>query len=346
MHDDLQLNCTNVRKLRADCFPGESTMSLSQCPGCYSRMVNRKCRVCGFVDTSDQAERACQTESTSGGYLAHLSDAVAASARETAPAISVEKHGSAESTIQIESANCPSCSSKVSETAINCSNCGFVFTPAAEEIQRTKRAENEQIANWTHAAGAAFGLIMFVLICVVISSESKSSSNTAAQIYTPAQKAVYLDRGNFDVGATTQMQSSLTRLSTRCGMSHELIASKLLVAQELLAKKQVHMTVQQLADSVEAANPTTLSVSFDELLASLVTLTGENTQVAVHHSEGGESNPAETKQKKMFFELVAAQDAGVGDERAYFIIADRYNVSVDEVRQIAVEGATRNWPMP
>jgi len=55
---------------------------------------------------------------------------------------------------------------------------------------------------------------------------------------------------------------------------------------------------------------------------------------------------AEPTRRQMFYDLVAAQDRGVGDEEAYEVIAQEYGVSVDVVRQIAVEGATKGWPMP
>ncbi len=53
----------------------------------------------------------------------------------------------------------------------------------------------------------------------------------------------------------------------------------------------------------------------------------------------------ETK-KKIFFELVAAQDRGVGDNEAYGIIAKRYNMNEDTIRKISIEGAANGWPMP
>ncbi len=52
------------------------------------------------------------------------------------------------------------------------------------------------------------------------------------------------------------------------------------------------------------------------------------------------------KRKKIFFDLVAAQDRGVGDSEAYGIIAEQYNVDESTVRKIAVEGASQGWPMP
>ena len=53
-----------------------------------------------------------------------------------------------------------------------------------------------------------------------------------------------------------------------------------------------------------------------------------------------------SKKKKIFYELVVAQDRGVGDDRAYHIIAEKYGLSVKEARKIAVEGVVKNWPMP
>ena len=50
--------------------------------------------------------------------------------------------------------------------------------------------------------------------------------------------------------------------------------------------------------------------------------------------------------KKIFFDLVAAQDRGVGDDEAYGIVAKQYNMDEPIVRKIAIEGVTQGWPMP
>ncbi len=54
----------------------------------------------------------------------------------------------------------------------------------------------------------------------------------------------------------------------------------------------------------------------------------------------------EAKRRKIFYELVAAQDRGVGDQKAYVIVAKRHRVDVSVVRKIAVEGGMKGWPMP
>jgi len=51
-------------------------------------------------------------------------------------------------------------------------------------------------------------------------------------------------------------------------------------------------------------------------------------------------------QRKIFYDLVAAQDSGVGDVEAYNVIARKYKVEVAIVRKIGVVGALNNWPMP
>jgi len=55
--------------------------------------------------------------------------------------------------------------------------------------------------------------------------------------------------------------------------------------------------------------------------------------------------PIEIK-KRIFFELVAAQDSGVGDNEAYGIIANKFGVDENTVRKIAIEGVANGWPMP
>jgi len=50
--------------------------------------------------------------------------------------------------------------------------------------------------------------------------------------------------------------------------------------------------------------------------------------------------------KRIFFELVAAQDSGVGDNEAYGIIANKFSVDETTVHKIAIEGIANGWPMP
>jgi len=50
--------------------------------------------------------------------------------------------------------------------------------------------------------------------------------------------------------------------------------------------------------------------------------------------------------KRIFYDLVKAQDDGVGDIKAYEIIAKKYKISIEKAKKIAVEGVVNGWPMP
>jgi hypothetical protein len=290
-------------------------------------MINGVCSMCGFADPSYTSPDEIHVETDFA---------------ESAMAQDDSEPKSSTALI-----NCPACSNRVSETAANCPKCGFVLTSEFVAAEKQKLAQSEQITNSPLVAFAAFGFMLLAgLYWSWVSSGAATSRDSAAHRYSAAQKVTYIDRGDFNSGATVQMQASLDRLSRRYDLGKELIASKLLVAQELLERKNVHETVQQLADSVEAANQTTLSVSFDELLASIVTLCGERTDVSDNWPAYDKSDLAEQTKRRIFYELVAAQDAGVGDERAFIVIAERHKISVAEVEQIATEGAMRDWPMP
>jgi len=58
------------------------------------------------------------------------------------------------------------------------------------------------------------------------------------------------------------------------------------------------------------------------------------------------TNLSEETRKQIFYDLVAAQDSGVGDEKAYEIVAKEYDITVEVVREIATEGVVKGWPMP
>ena len=52
----------------------------------------------------------------------------------------------------------------------------------------------------------------------------------------------------------------------------------------------------------------------------------------------------ELKRQEIFRAVVKAQDSGVGDEKAYHIVAKRYGLGVPAIRKIVLEGATKGWP--
>jgi len=60
----------------------------------------------------------------------------------------------------------------------------------------------------------------------------------------------------------------------------------------------------------------------------------------------GEAPLPESKRRRIFYELVQAQDAGVGDREAYTLIARKYGLPEMVLNEIAYEGAAKKWPMP
>jgi hypothetical protein len=60
----------------------------------------------------------------------------------------------------------------------------------------------------------------------------------------------------------------------------------------------------------------------------------------------GEAPLPESKRRRIFYELVQAQDSGVGDREAYTLIARRHGIPEMTLNEIAYEGAAKKWPMP
>lgn len=71
---------------------------------------------------------------------------------------------------------------------------------------------------------------------------------------------------------------------------------------------------------------------------------------AVHSSDSevliGQAPLPESQRKRIFYELVKAQDSGVGDREAYTLLSKRYGLSELMLNEIAYEGAAKKWPMP
>jgi hypothetical protein len=58
------------------------------------------------------------------------------------------------------------------------------------------------------------------------------------------------------------------------------------------------------------------------------------------------SSLSESKRQQIYYELCAAQDAGVGDRQAYVLMARKYGIPTDMVYAIAGEGNLKRWPLP
>jgi hypothetical protein len=54
----------------------------------------------------------------------------------------------------------------------------------------------------------------------------------------------------------------------------------------------------------------------------------------------------EKTRRQIFYDLVATQDSGVDAEKAYDVVAQKYGIPVDIVREIGIEGVLQGWPMP
>ena len=54
----------------------------------------------------------------------------------------------------------------------------------------------------------------------------------------------------------------------------------------------------------------------------------------------------EMRRRMIFFDLVKAQDDGVGDEEAYSVVAGEYDIEESAVWKIAIEGAKKGWSVP
>jgi len=213
--------------------------------------------MCGYVDTSQSIAVECDLKSPV--------DETAQLEHELPMSASTALIG------------CPACSNRVSETAVNFPKCGFVMTPECVQAQKYKRMQAERTIAWAQVIGVAVGLFV-VIPWLNASSTSETPHTSAYSNYTPAQKVTYIDRGDFDTSATTKMQAQLSRLSGKYGISEELIAAKMLTAQELLANAHVRMTVSQIADGIEAAAPRTSVVTFDEVLATFTALRSQSSQ--------------------------------------------------------------------
>jgi len=83
------------------------------------------------------------------------------------------------------------------------------------------------------------------------------------------------------------------------------------------------------------------------------TITTKATTTTIYSSDT-KYGLTEIQRKQAFYELVELQDSiSLGDpdrneklEEAYSIIAKKYDITKEEMKQIGIEGIEKNWPMP
>jgi hypothetical protein len=177
---------------------------------------------------------------------------------------------------------CPECKKHVSESAHACPSCGVPITLAMIETHRQgiPQAKSNPFAAIL-IVGAIVGGVAF---CAGVRSIGTNASETFSGVAekmrasqspraaSAAEKLVVIEYGRPDDDKALLMGFQLEELSRRYRIDEELVAAKLLTAQELLAKKGTHMLVADIAANVQASDPTGGAVSFDELLAMYVTL--------------------------------------------------------------------------
>jgi len=61
-------------------------------------------------------------------------------------------------------------------------------------------------------------------------------------------------------------------------------------------------------------------------------------------SQQKEEIPSEARRKEIFLALVEVQDQDVGVVRSRQVVAQRFGVSEQQVRQIEQEGLDQEWP--
>jgi hypothetical protein len=58
----------------------------------------------------------------------------------------------------------------------------------------------------------------------------------------------------------------------------------------------------------------------------------------------GQDRPAEDRRREVFRALVEAQDQGAGVARSRTLVAERFGLSQEQVRDIEGEGLAAEWP--
>ena len=312
-------------------------MTLDNCPGCSSRMVNGVCSMCGYIDTSHIVATDNESETTFE-KLDNLQESI-------------------DMTLSTALIDCPACSNRVSENAATCPRCGFVLTPAIVSVQsenRDKKLEAQLAVNLVGMAFLSpFVLILIVLIYLCVPSGFESSSSSVSTGHTTGDYNGVRNRDTFDSSSTVGWTGSLPtkdvfydpRREPPYMANHRSFHNTRRDAISVLAEQFDRSTAWIEANMGMSNDLKTIHYNLSKAYLEVGAQTTVS-DVAADDSYYDKSDLAGSKKQKLFFELVAAQDAGVGDERAYFIIAERYNISVDAVRQIGVEGAVQDWPMP
>ena len=216
---------------------------------------------------------------------------------------------------------------------------------------------------WVAGALVLFGIVVWAF--VHLPSPALTSVNTPAGSanYPEKSASVYekmavieskSSRGLEDKPLISGMESRLKTLARKFPEDEERIAAMTVKAQELLEAKGVKKSLTEIMDAIDYSVPggNQLGVRFAEAAAAYLTLDksvikSDYTRSAIGNDLVIHEAPLpEAKRRRVFYELVAAQDAGVGDAEAYTIIARKHGLPENMLYQIAGEGAAKGWPMP
>jgi hypothetical protein len=160
-------------------------MSLIECPGCFSRMVNGVCSMCGYADPHHTAT-AVDMQDMIDRLGSELLQPVATawdSGEESKVTVPIAPQQTIEPVLNVALINCPVCSNGVSETAANCPKCGFELTSEFVATEKQKGTPVEEFADSPPVAIAVFGFMLLVGLfwSWVIGDSASSINSTSSQ---------------------------------------------------------------------------------------------------------------------------------------------------------------------
>ena len=222
--------------------------------------------------------------------------------------------------------NSPVCQKPVSEAANSCPCCGFPLTSdvvAAQKVTKQKADQADKIATMVvfniFAVFVAIILLMFFMPSWLSSPPPRSEVTTDYASEPPAAPVSnerYYRDGDGAIISETETENKIAQIRGRlASMPDKLERAYLEGVLQAVESEWVRIKRQGPIDPMQVDN------------------------VKGSQTVNDDAPLSEPQRQKIFYDLVASQDAGTGDREAYRLIAKKYHLPEDTILAIGYEGA-------
>jgi hypothetical protein len=260
--------------------------------------------------------------------------------------------------------SCPECGKLVSQFAKTCPGCGFAFS---EELMSSLLSEEKDAKQ-----GCIKNLKWLVIVLIALSLFGRVISFFEKDDWKEQLTSIYSENKSIDIPhyrifkTEPSHYSSTKRYTVRVHVNYALRSSKLkLISNDIIDKYKVSHPHNALTIFFYLPESSTIGhytagkavwAPFGEWGKAGDVSTGDYSSHVLKVEAGSaikhKPSKAVTKgvslnlKKKIFYEVVQAEDIGFEWTSSFPAIAAKYDIEEALLREIVLEGIANGWPMP